>query len=339
MMMSHEKVARVRSLRACVQEDFFHHSYEYHYNWLRSLVISKLDSDASTREVLMFLGPARIGKTRILEALDLEFGKTRQEADGRRKDLLYVRIPEGGTAGSILGTILRTMGEPYPVSVKLDELRNRVRQRLLSTGVKIAVFDETQHMVDEGRKTAVRAASDFVKGLIEENPQVTFVFSGIPISAYLREQNPQLRGRCDKPVYYLPYNWAVPAQREQFACAVLAVHDVVTTAMPEGDAPDLMRFIQGMYLLGGGCFGHITNFVRGLANALEQDAQAEHLHHQHLVTAFERISRDAEYPFNPFSSDADITPAMLHQAWQLVMTEHGLQRFIGAQALVGATPS
>jgi hypothetical protein len=29
---------------------------------------------------------------------------------------------------------------------------------------------------------------------------------------------------------------------------------------------------------------------------------------------------------------------MLSRAWQLVMTEHGLQRFIGAQALVGATP-
>lgn len=56
MMMSHERVARVRSLRTYVQKNLFHHSYEYHYNWLRSLVLSKLDSDASTREGLMFPG-------------------------------------------------------------------------------------------------------------------------------------------------------------------------------------------------------------------------------------------------------------------------------------------
>lgn len=214
-----------------------------------------------------------------------------------------------------------------------------MRQRLLSTGAKVAIFDETQHMVDEGRKTAVRAASDFVKGLIEENPQVSFVFSGIPISAQLRETNPQLRGRRDKPVYSLPYNWSVTSEREQFACAVLTVYEAVTAAMPAGDAPDLMRFVQGMYLLGGGCFGFVINFVKGLANALEQDPRPQHLTHQHMVTAFERSSRDSEYPFNPFMSDADITPEMLSQAWQLVMTEHGLQRFIGAQALVGAIPS
>lgn len=334
-MSAAEKLARVQSLRACVQEDFYHHTYERFYTALRALVLSKLSAEAGMREVIMFLGPARIGKTRILEALDLEFGQTRHTGSGRSKDVVYVRVPEGGTAGSILGAILRAMGEPYQAATKLDEMRNRVRQRFMSTGIKVAIFDETQHTVDEGRKTAVRAASDFLKGLIEESPQVTFIFSGIPLAARLREENPQLRGRCDKPIYFLPYGWHCASEREHFAGAVLAVYEVVTSAM-DGAPVDAVRFIKACYLLGGGCFGFVINFVRSLANALEQDPEASHLKVCHLALSFEKNSRDTEYYVNPFDSDTVVTDDMLTQAWKLVMAEHGLQRFIPTGALVGA---
>lgn len=331
-----EKRTRVQSLRACVHEDFYHYSYERFYTSLKALVLSKLKSQAGAREVIMFLGPARIGKTRILEALDLEFGQTRHTGSGRSKDVVYVRVPEGGTAGSILGAILRAMGEPYQAATKLDEMRHRVRQRFQSTGIKLAIFDETQHMVDEGRKTAVRAASDFIKGLIEESPQVTFIFSGIPLAARLREENPQLRGRCDKPIYFLPYAWHCTSEREHFAGAALAVYETVIGTM-DSDAVDAVRFIKACYLLGGGCFGFVINFVRSLANALEQDVDASHLEPRHLAQAFEKNSRDTEYYLNPFETEGEIPDEMLMQAWKLVMTEHGLQRFIPAGALVGAT--
>ncbi len=335
-MSASEKQTRVSSLRACVQEDFYHDSYERFYTTLRALVVSKLHADAGMREVIMFLGPARIGKTRLLEALDLEFGQTPHTSMGRSKDLVYVRVPEGGTAGSILSAILRAMGETYQTAIKLNEMRNRVRQRFLSTGLKVAIFDETQHMVEEGRKTAVRAASDFIKGLIEENPQVTFIFSGIPLAGRLREENPQLRGRCDKPIYFLPYGWHSTPERECFAAVALAVYKTVSSAM-DGKPVDAMRFIKACYLLGGGYFGFVINFVRSLANALEQDAQASHLQPHHLALAFEKNSRDTEYSLNPFESADEISDEMLMQAWKLVMVEHGLQRFIPTGALVGAT--
>lgn len=93
-MSATDKQARVQSLRRCIQEDFYHQTYERYYSTLKALVISKLKSQAGAREVIMFLGPARIGKTRILEALDLEFGQTRHTGSGRSKDVVYVRVPQ-----------------------------------------------------------------------------------------------------------------------------------------------------------------------------------------------------------------------------------------------------
>ncbi|ROT43931.1 TniB family NTP-binding protein [Pusillimonas sp. NJUB218] len=333
-MMGADKLHTLQSLKQCLEEDFYHHFYERHYTWLRELVLSKVRSGSDVREVLMFLGPARVGKTRILDALNREFGETRHSGSGRSKDLVYVRVPEGGAAGSILTAVLRAMGEPYQAATKLDELRNRVRQRFLSTGIKVAIFDEIQHTVEEGRKTAVRAASDFIKGLIEENPQVTFIFSGIPLAARLREENPQLRGRCDKPAYFLPYCWQDAHERECFASGALAVYQTVAGAM-ENRQVDAIRFIQACYLLGGGTFGFVLNFVRSLANALEQDSQAIYLKQEHLASAFDKNSRDTDYYVNPFATVDQISEEMLIQAWRVVMHEHGLQRYISPGLLVG----
>lgn len=332
-MSDAQKMVRVQGLRACVQEDFYHASYEKFYSTLRALVQSKLSVEQCIREVMMFLGPARVGKTQVLKGLDLEFGQVRQTDSGRCKDVVYVRVPSGGSAGAILGATLRAMGEPYQAAIKLDEARNRLRQRFLSTGTKVAIFDEIQHTVEEGRKTAIRAASDFIKDLIEDNPQVTFIFSGTPLGARLREENAQLRGRCDKPIYFLPYCWANTDEREQFAAVALAVYNSVCEAM-ETKKVDAMRFIRACYLLGGGCFGFVINFVRSLANALEQDEHATHLQHHHLALAFDKNSRDEDFVLNPFESDAAITDEMLLQAWTYVMNEHGLKRFVPTAHLV-----
>lgn len=331
-MMNKEQ--RVRLLRACAHDDFNHRYYEHNYTMMRRLVESKLSSIEVNREVQMFLGTARIGKTRILENLDLEFGKARQDERGRKKDLVYVRVPEGGTAGAILSAILRAMGEPYQSTTKIDDMRNRVRQRFLTTEIKVALFDEIQHTVDEGRKTAVRAASDFLKGLIEDNPQVSFVFAGIPIASKLREQNSQLRGRCDKPVYFLPYCWGIDDEHKAFYQVAITVYQAVVETMQEKTL-DVKHFAEACYLLSGGCFGFIISFIRSLANALEQDPKAEYVELRHLISVYEKNSREIEFPYNPFESMNDIPREMLVQAWAWVMQEHGLKRFMNIESVLG----
>jgi hypothetical protein len=243
-------------------------------------------------------------------------------------------VPEGGGAIATMTEILRRLGEPYK-TVKPNELMDRVQTRLQTLGIRVLILDDVHHFADKGRKTSVRAGSDILKGLIESNPEVTMIFAGIPIASRLREENPQVRGRCDAPDYYLPYCWDDIDQRNEFISAVFPVHNVLSQAMEFEDL-DANRFISGMYLLGGGCFGFVMKFLEAIINIFEQKEDGGLLTKSDLAEAFRRKARDTTYIVNPFENFDTVTEPMLIEAWKQVMTEEGLARFITAGTLVGA---
>lgn len=335
-MIEAQKPRAIDSLVECRSELISHACHARHYQRLHQMVSAKIRMPNTLRQVVMLVGPARVGKSHLLEELDLEFGKAELTEAGRKKQLLYVRVPEGGAAGSTLREILRRLGEPYNMLRSTDELLNRVKARLLAMGVQVLILDDVHHFADEGRRASIRAGSDFLKGLIEENPQVTMIFSGIPLASRLREENPQMRGRCDAPDYYLPYNWDEPEEQQAFIGAVYPIYCVVSEAM-KTEQIDTDRFIKAMYLLGGGCFGFVMKFLESLINMLEQKEEDGTLTLQDLGLAFQKKARDSVYMINPFESREPISDVMLSEAWRQVMIEHDLKKFITAGSMVGAT--
>lgn len=328
------KVDCLQELKQCKSELIVHARHMQHAAKLHGVVRTKILIPNSLPQVLMLLGPARIGKSHLLKDLEAEFGRIEVTPTGRQKKLLYVRVPEGGGAIATMTEILRCLGEPYKTT-KSDELMARVQKRLQALGVQVVILDDVHHFADEGRKASVRAGSDILKGLIELNPEVTMIFAGIPLASRLREENPQVRGRCDAPDYYLPYCWDDVEQRNDFISAVFPVYNVVSQAM-EFEELEANRFISGMYLLGGGCFGFVMKFMEAIINILEQKEDGGLLTKSDLAEAFRRKARDTTYIVNPFENFDTVTEPMLIEAWKQVMTEEGLARFITAGTLVGA---
>ncbi|WP_269509097.1 ATP-binding protein [Burkholderia sp. IMCC1007] len=299
-----------------------HPRFLEHLQPLKQRIENALAGRASRIERIM--GPSRVGKSMLINALVREFGETK--IDGRRRvPVLVVPVPTPATTLELPKSVVAALGIPVQRSITPGAMRTRMLEQLRLVGTRVIIFEEASHLVEEGSRFPVRAAADWFKALADSHNLTLFLF-GVPRLKILFDNNEQLRLRASATRLLLPYDSRVADDMGAFhSCVAAFARRFAEHGFPIALSPAALTY--QCYLLSGGLIGIVSRFMQELADRMA--AEAPHtLTFADCQAALKGITATGSPNFPAFESpdtvENAVAPAALHQAFLQVMRDNDL---------------
>ena len=207
-------------------------------------------------------GPSGVGKSSLIATLARTYPSTR--VNGRLAvPVLVVEVPQFASAKQLPSCVLQALGLQVTRSMTVGAMFELMQKQLELAGTRVVIFDEISHLVDEGSRVPPRAASDWLKTLVDK-ANVTLIVFGIPRLERLFSANEQLRRRSRPPRDFRPYDATDVQQMTDYAaCVTNYVRMFAAAGYPIHVPPRVL--VQQTYLLTGGLIGVLSDFMRELA--------------------------------------------------------------------------
>jgi len=170
------------------------------------------------RTVAMLLGPSGMGKTELLQDIEVRFSDRSTETG--RPAVFYVAFPAGTTSDAVAARIIKKiLGIPI-VKGTAAELRERAIRLLASSGIQVLILDEANHAAEAHSTRATqtkanRLTADWIKEVVDD-AKVSVVLAGLPHARRLLTDNEQLEGRALRAIELNPYAWHIDGDRVAF---------------------------------------------------------------------------------------------------------------------------
>lgn len=129
--------------------------------------------------------------------------------------ILVVDTPSMPTVKNIAEEILIQLGDPRFDKGSAIDKTNRILNYLLVCEVKMIIFDELQHFIDQGKHPSTYKVSEWLKTVIDKSKAST-VLMGLERSEQLLRVNEQLRRRFSKRVDITPFDINDQISRNNF---------------------------------------------------------------------------------------------------------------------------
>lgn len=273
-------------------------------------------------KIVRIPGPSRVGKSSLIAKLSRDYSETR--IDGRRQvRVLLVEVPPSATTKLLPKSVLRALGIRVSGSMTAGTMFDQMVEQLRLAGTRVVIFDETSHLVDEGSRVLPRAASDWLKTLMD-TLGITLILFGIPRLERLFSANEQLRNRACPARNFLPYDASNAEQMAAYHACVTNYARMFAVAGYPIDVPARV-LTQQCYLLTGGLIGKLSDFMRELAGVLRNDAPRA-VTYADCQKALEDVSHAGSPHRLAFEdsgiNDAGVEPAALKQAYVHVLTSN-----------------
>lgn len=313
-----------RDIEAC---DVEHPIFEEHARVLKQCIEDALAGYAP--KVTRVPGPSGVGKSTLIARLMRDYPQTR--ANGRlRAPVLVVEVPQFASAKQLPFSVLQALGLQVTHTMTVGSMFELMKKQLELAGTRVVIFDEISHLVDEGSRVPPRAASDWLKTLVDK-ANVSLIVFGIPRLERLFSANEQLRRRSRPARMFLPYDASDATQMNDYIACVKTYVLVFEAA----GYPISMPFpvlVQQSYLLTGGLIGVLSDFMRELARHAARDKpraityadcqrvldEVSHAGSPHLL-AFQDSAGVAEEWRQGEGEMVEVSPAALKQAYVHVL--------------------
>lgn len=312
-----------KQLRVAIEScELPHPLFLEQFNPLRQRIEDALDGAASRIERVM--GPSRVGKTMLINALKRTFPETK--IDGRRHvPVLVVPVPTPVSPLLLPSSVLEALGLPVRGSTTSRTLGRRMLEQLGLAGTRAVLFEEASHLVELGARVPPRSAGDWFKTLADSHNLTVFLF-GVPRLQRLFESNEQLRLRSSAARHLLPYDSRIPENMKAFHTCVATYANLFRESGYPIDLPAPALTFQ-CYLLTGGLIGVLSRFMQELASQLAYEAPRT-VTFADCRAAANAIEAGGSRHFRAFGSSeslhADVAPAALHQAFVQVFNDNDL---------------
>jgi hypothetical protein len=300
-----------------------HLMFEEHLTALKQRIDDALAGFAP--KVFRVPGPSRVGKSSLIAKLSRDYPETRN-AGRRNVPVLVVRVPHSTTVKLLPKSVLRALGFRVRGNMTEGELFSLMVEQLDLAGTRVVIFDEISHLVDEGSRVPPRAASDWLKTLVDPSPAeqrlgVTLILFGIPRLERLFSANDQLRKRACPARNFLPYDASDAAQMSAYdSCVTTYARMFAAAGYPIEVRPRVLT--QQSYLLTGGLIGVLANFMCELAILMAREAPRT-ISYADCQKALECVSHAGSPHKLAFEDsgveDAGVEPAALKQAYVHVL--------------------
>ncbi len=221
---------------------------------------------------LLIIGTSRCGKTELLRSIANEYPESR-ENNRRCIPVLLVEIDSATAPRDLPKSVLEALGIPIPrETLTAGALKKMMFTQLSLARVRVILFDEASHLVDEGSKIMPRAAADWFKALqrnTKDEGNFGIVMSGVPRLMRLIDCNTQFRNRTRKPIRFLPYRWDQVDSRKDFAGCISAFLDIFTKHGCMLEIP-INEFLRHSYAASAGQVGLLTNLFVAISRRVDK---------------------------------------------------------------------
>lgn len=272
---------------------------------------------AGDPQILPIVGPTRVGKTCLLDnfrAMNSTSGPSRS------REIISVVSPKHLTGRALPDACLMSIGMSPAMFGNHVAATDAFIKAVNKHGARLIIFDETQHMLERGNSTTVRAAADFLKGLFDQ-AEASIVLAGLPSLIGLFHANEQLADRARRPVEYYPYHWQ-GADYISFRSALGSALDYLAEGGWDTFEFNDRDFAQRMYVATAGRYG--------LINKIFMEVQAlggsqKLARYDAFARAFEQAVMNRLINFNPFDVDQAIQTEHMALVYAKVMQEAGVK--------------
>ncbi|MQT24312.1 TniB family NTP-binding protein [Pseudomonas helleri] len=272
---------------------------------------------AGDPQILPIVGPTRVGKTCLLDnfrAMNSTSGTSRS------REIISVVSPKHLTGRALPDACLTSIDMNPALFNNHVAATDAFIKAVNKHGARLIIFDETQHMLERGSSTTVRAAADFLKGLFDQ-AQASIVLAGLPSLMGLFYANEQLADRARRPVEYFPYYWQ-GKDYISFRSALGSALDYLEDSGWDTFEFNDRDFAQRMYVATAGRYGLINKIfieVQALAGTVKI------ARYEAFARAFEQAVMNRLIEFNPFDVDQTIQTEHMALVYAKVMQEAGVK--------------
>ncbi|MFL9910344.1 ATP-binding protein [Paraburkholderia sp. RL17-337-BIB-A] len=226
--------------------------------------------DGFASRIEWIVGPSRVGKTMLINALAREHRG--QNVDGKRRvPVLVVSVLPNISPVLLPSSVLSALGVPLQQKgLTSGMMFKRMLDQLKLAATRVFLFEEASHLVEPGARVPPRAAGDWFKAAADAL-NMTIMLFGVPRLAKLFEGNEPLRMRASARREFRPYDFRSPSDQKAFASCVRTYADLFSESGWPIEIPLKMLVIQ-CYLLTGGLVGVLSKFMPELASQMRYEA-------------------------------------------------------------------
>lgn len=152
---------------------------------------------------LICVGESGTGKSTLKEQIAKSF-PPKKLANQLTVPVVVINTPAQPTVKNLAETVLIKLGDPLFHKGSATDKTYRIQNYFNRLSVKLVIFDELQHFIDQGKATTPLQVSDWLKALID-NTKVSTVLMGLNRSEELLQVNEQLRRRFSQRVDLKPF--------------------------------------------------------------------------------------------------------------------------------------
>ena len=164
----------------------------------------EMNHQAGMAEHLVCVGESGTGKSTLKKEIEKTYPPYNTK-DRRIIPVLVVDTPAFPTVKNMAEAVLFQLGDPVFFRGAAIEKTFRILEYLKKCDVKLIIFDELQHFIDQGHSASPRQVSDWLKTVID-NAGISTVLMGLERSEQILQINEQLRRRFSRHIHLTAFS-------------------------------------------------------------------------------------------------------------------------------------
>ncbi|MBT1070690.1 TniB family NTP-binding protein [Pelotalea chapellei] len=239
------------------------------------------------------LGPSGSGKSTMVK----DYIASLVGGSPTEKLVIYIETPSYPSARGFASKVLNAIGDPMYDRGTVVQMTVRIVDLLEKLGTRLLIFDEFHNLVDKESAKLSYAASDWLKGLINE-AKIPTVIVGLERCREIFIINEQLQRRFTEAYVMEPFYWKRTETQNMLKGFLKALQQRYTFAagLEIHEHEVAFRF----YCATGGLVGYIMSIVREAARLATVDSVPITM--DHLATGYlTAVCNNRLVKINPFT--------------------------------------
>jgi len=264
------------------------------WDWLEDVL-----NEAGTRMEAtagLLYGPSGVGKTTVLRQFVGHYGGPFDTPDGIKRPVVRVSTPANPTLPNMFKAMVIALGAEEASSDNVSDLKSVLFRQIRQQDVKLMIFDEFTHVVEDRSQHFATKAVRGLKELLGENI-CQCVFAGTEQLESLHEIYKQFRRRSGGDFAMLPFDWADADDQIEW----VKIMDGLQQQLPLKCVTPLgsSAMAKTMHIVSGGILDHVMKLLFR-ATSYAYDDEAGTISDAHLSSAYEVLRRGDKKRSNPF---------------------------------------